>query len=269
MAAFRLLGVTDWRCYGVACLSWPVLHGFLLGAVTPLLMLGTAVAWRYRHRTVAPAVAIAAIVAIKLFPITLGGWLIATRRYATAALAAIFTLVAIFGSWAIIGFSDLERVPAHALRPRPGLPGRQRLCRRRTPRHRNRQPDSEARSPWPFRALLLLIAWRLARRPDGDRAAFSLAVIACLTVSPMVWPHYLALLFVPIALASPQLSWLWFAPLALYAAPFAQTTDRPWAIIPYLATLGLVASFTARTGPTENEAGPRAHTVRARPVPAT
>ena len=60
----------------------------------------------------------------------------------------------------------------------------------------------------------------------------------------MVWPHYLALLFVPIALVSPTLSWLWFMPLLAY--PVAQTTGRPWVIALYLA---IVAAPLVRLWP--------------------
>jgi hypothetical protein len=261
MGAFRLLGVTDWRCYGVACLSWPVLHGFVLGAVTPLLMLGAALAWRYRHRMVAPALAVAAIVAIKLFPIMLGGWLIATRRYATAALATIFTLVAIFGSWAIIGFSGLGAYP-RMLSDLAQISQGVSVSVVAGLLDIGIGSQSARIVALAVSGLLLLVAWRLASRPDGDRAAFSLAVIACLTISPMVWPHYLALLFVPIAVASPRLSWFWFAPLVLYAAPFAQTTGRPWAVVPYLVTLGLVALIATRRAPVEL----KVRTVRARPA---
>jgi hypothetical protein len=240
LAALRLLGVTDWRCYGVAALSWPALHGFMLGAITPFLMLGAAVAWHYRRGLIVPAAAVAAIVAIKLFPVALGGWLLATRRYATAALAALFALVAVFGAWAIIGFDGLAAYPqmlSDLAQVSEGVSvslvsGLLRLG----------VGGPEARvAVLAVSALLIVAAWRLARRPDGDRTAFSLAVIACLTISPMVWPHYLSLLFVPIALMSPRLSKIWFAPLFLYVAPVAQVTNNPWEIVPYLAVVGLVA----------------------------
>jgi hypothetical protein len=39
-------------------------------------------------------------------------------------------------------------------------------------------------------------------------------VMAALTASPIVWDHYLVLLFVPIALMSPSYSKLWLVPLA-------------------------------------------------------
>ena len=91
---------------------------------------------------------------------------------------------------------------------------------------------------------LLIAAWRIARRPDGDRRAYGIAIIAALVGSPMVWPHYLALLFVPIALVSPTLSWLWLTPLLAY--PVAQTTGRPWVIPLYLA---IVAAPLVRLWP--------------------
>jgi hypothetical protein len=68
-------------------------------------------------------------------------------------------------------------------------------------------------------AALLLLAWRVARRSgqdgEGDRRAFVLALAAGFVLTPILWLHYLVLLVVPIALARPRLSALWFAPLAL------------------------------------------------------
>jgi hypothetical protein len=61
---------------------------------------------------------------------------------------------------------------------------------------------------------LVLVAWRFARRPGGERQAFGLAVVACLTATPIVWDHYMVLLFVPIALLSPTVSAWWLLPIA-------------------------------------------------------
>ena len=58
-------------------------------------------------------------------------------------------------------------------------------------------------------ALLAIAAW-LVRRPDGDRRAFSLVVVASVVATPVVWLHYLALLYVPIAVRWPRLSAAWF-----------------------------------------------------------
>ena len=58
-------------------------------------------------------------------------------------------------------------------------------------------------------ALLVVAAW-VARRPDGDRRVFSVVVVASVVATPIVWLHYLALLFVPIAIRWPRLAAAWF-----------------------------------------------------------
>jgi len=72
--------------------------------------------------------------------------------------------------------------------------------------------------------------------------------VAALVASPIVWPHYLALLLVPIALVSPGLSALWLVPLLAYVAPVAQTHDHPWAIVPYLIICAIVACLGLSSG---------------------
>ena len=46
-----------------------------------------------------------------------------------------------------------------------------------------------------------------------DRRAFGLAIIASLVSTPIVWDHYMVLLFVPIALLSPRVNRLWALPV--------------------------------------------------------
>ena len=55
-------------------------------------------------------------------------------------------------------------------------------------------------------------AWRRGspRGQDGDRRAFAVLVAACVLASPIVWPNYAALLFVPIAVTWPRLAPVWF-----------------------------------------------------------
>jgi hypothetical protein len=229
-----LLGVRDWRCHGLAFASWPVVHGLMLGALTPLLLLGAAVAWRFRARLWPPAVSIAILVSAKLFPWPLAVWLLITRRTRAFALATIVALIGTTAAWAVIGFagvtdyprmlSDLsfvsEDVSVSAVAGLIALGLSEELARS---------------AAFIAAAAVLLAAWRFSRRADGDRRAVGLAVVAALVASPIVWPHYLALVFVPIGVASPRLSVLWFAPLLAYAAPVAQTGGRPWIIPIYLA----------------------------------
>ena len=66
-----LLGVRDWRCLALTLISWPFMFGVFLGAIGPFLVLGAGVAWRWRERIWPPALALATIVAVKIFPWTL------------------------------------------------------------------------------------------------------------------------------------------------------------------------------------------------------
>ena len=263
LVGLRLLEVTDWRCYGVAFLSWPVIHGLMLGALTPLLVLAAALAWRYRGSTRAAAAVAGAVVA-KLFLWPLGVWLLATRRVRALVLAVVVGTVVTVAAWAAIGFAGLadyprmlgdlsfvsEDVGVSAVAALVALGFSATLAKA---------------AAVAVGAAISLIAWRVAGGRNGDRRAFGLAVVAALVASPIVWPHYLALVFVPIALAAPRLSPLWFAPLLLDVFPVGQTTGRPWLIPVYLVVLALPALALARPDVSGFPARPDARAARLRP----
>jgi hypothetical protein len=221
ISGLRLLGVRDWRCIALALVSWPFVFGLDVGALGPALVLGTGVSWRFRARLWTPAIAIASVVVAKLFPWTLLIWLGVTRRFRTLGLTVLLGALAVFGAWAVLGFDGLGEYPrmlsnlsfiergagtslVTALLA-AGLPGGLAELVALT-----------------GAALLLALAYRFARRPDGDAQALGLAVIAAMTASTIVWPHYFVLVFVPIALASPRLSRIWFVPLLTVLFPTPQ-----------------------------------------------
>lgn len=274
IGGLRLLGVRDPRCYGVAFLSWPVLHSLRLGQVNELLVLGLALVWRYRDRVVAPAAAAAAAITAKLLLWPVAVFLLLERRYRTAALAAAAAALGTLAAWAVIGFDgfasypqmlgDLSRVEASAGASTVSLVAALGGSR----------SDGTALG-LAATAVLLLLAWRLARTPAGAARAFALVVVAALTASPLVWPHYLTLLFVPIALISPGLGPLWFVPLLAWAAPVELTAGRPGEILVYAAIELIVAIAAAaplvkrldprRGGAFENPPGGHEATVRLAP----
>jgi hypothetical protein len=91
----------------------------------------------------------------------------------------------------------------------------------------------------------------VAARGVRDDRAFTLAIVAALLFSPIVWVHYFLLLVAPVAIASPTLGVGWLAPLALWAWPFQETGGATWKIVLGLAVLGSVAAWSvrpARTG---------------------
>ena len=246
IVGLRLLGVQDARCYGAAFLSWPVLHGLMLGALTPLLVLGVAAVWRWREDLWRPALALAAVVTAKLFLWPLGVWMILTRRFGTLARAVAVAGVAALACWAVIGFDGLVDYPRMLgdlsfLEEGAGVSAVAGFLSLGV-------GSSVARIAAVLLALALLgLAW-VGTKTGRERRAFGIAVVAALVASPIVWPHYFALVLVSIALVSPRLSALWFVPLASYLAPFAQTTDRPWAVLPYYAIAVVVAWQTLRHG---------------------
>ena len=78
----------------------------------------------------------------------------------------------------------------------------------------------------------------MARREDGDRRAFSMAVIASIAISPIVWLHYFTLLVAPLALARPRLAWPWALLWAFWLIPAQGNEDHLWRIL-------LAVGFTA------------------------
>jgi hypothetical protein len=210
--ALWLLEVRDWRCYALAAVSWPFAYGVELGAVGPLLVLGVAVMWRWRERLWPPALALASIVVVKIFPFPLAAWLLITRRYRalalTVAVAGAVTLLA----WALLGFAGLTEYPRMLANASFVQEGRSDSLAAVLLAAGLSSGTAQMLS-LASAAALVGLAWWVYRSGEGARAAFGLLVIAALTASPIVWDHYLVLLFVPIALLAPRYSSLWLIPL--------------------------------------------------------
>jgi Glycosyltransferase family 87 len=234
------LGARDWRCFGVAFASWPVLHGLMLGGLTPVLVLAVGLAWRWRTRVAATGLAVAAVITAKLFPWPLFFWLVTTRRLRAAALVAAMVIIGTISAWAAIGFAGMSDYP-HMLAGLDSLSAGAGVSLVAGLLAVGLHATVAHILALTVASMVLVAAWLARRSPDADRRAMGLAVVAALIASPIAWPHYFALLFVPIALSSPRLSPLWFAPLLAWLAPVAQSTGHPWAIVPYLAIIALLS----------------------------
>jgi Glycosyltransferase family 87 len=241
VAALRLLGVEDWRCYGVALVSAPAMNSLALGALTSFLLLGAALAWRYRDNTAVAAVAVAFTALLKLFLWPLGIWLLATRRYRTAVVCAGTGLVLLLGGWAVIGFAGLRAYPSlvHVLEQVEGPVSYSAVALLGL-------SGSATTAATVVLSLLAVLAIVVAARgPGGDRLAFGVAVLAALVATPLLWLHYLLLLLVPIALQRPRLSGLWLLPLLLWATPATHSHGSIWRIALALAVTAVVAVRTS------------------------
>ncbi|MGO9901053.1 MAG: glycosyltransferase family 87 protein [Solirubrobacteraceae bacterium] len=263
LAGLRLLGVRDWRCYGAAFLSWPLLHSLRLGQLNEFLVLGAGVAWHWRARVWPAAVALASLVAAKLFLWPLGVWLLASGRWRTGLLAVALAAGATIAAWAAIGFDGLSAYP-RMLSDLSAVEGAAGVSLISVAAALSLSRATGDLLTLLVTAGLLAGVWWWARAGarahtsqanrrercehcDGDRRAFGLAVMAALCCSPIVWPHYLTLVFVPIALLEPALSVLWLVPLLAYLAPVELTGGDIFKMLPYLAIeLIVVASLCVR-----------------------
>ena len=222
--ALRLLGVRDWRCYGLALLTAPVLDTVSLGALSSVLLLGVAAAWRYRDRPYVAAVLTALTAVGKLFAWPLFVWLLATRRLRAAVAAGAVSAALLLGGWATIDFAGLRGYP-HLLRVLSRVEAVQSYSL--VGLFRLQGPGATALTA--VLAVVVVAAVVLAARgPGGDARALSVAVAGSLLATPVLWLHYLVLLFVPIALSRPRLSAMWFAPLAFWVTPLAHSDGSVW-----------------------------------------
>jgi hypothetical protein len=75
-------------------------------------------------------------------------------------------------------------------------------------------------------------------------------VAAALVATPIAWEHYLVLLLVPIALASPRLSALWLAPIAMQLLSLpAWSEGRAGLIAMFLAAGAATLAWAMVSGP--------------------
>jgi alpha-1,2-mannosyltransferase len=234
--ALRLLRVRDWRCYGIALLTAPVLDSVSLGALSPLLLVGVAAAWRYRDRRYLAAAFTAVTAIAKLFAWPLLVWLVATRRVRTAVAAATVALVLLVVGWSAIGFAGLSSYP-HLLRVLSKVEAVQSYSIVGLLRLDGAAATGLTGVLVPVVVLAVVLA---ARGTDADRRSFSVAVAGALLATPVLWLHYLVLLFVPIALARPRLSALWFAPLAFWVTPLSHSDGSVWRTCFALAVAALI-----------------------------
>jgi alpha-1,2-mannosyltransferase len=218
IGALRLAGVSDWRCYGLVFASAPVFNALGVGAVSPLLALGVALAWRYRDRAYVCGLCVAALVVAKVFLWPLLVWLLLSRRHRALVVAVFAGLVSTVCAWAAIGFAGLHDYPQLLLRLGDivgwksyslsafalavGLPG-----------------FVAKAVAWAALCGALTLAYRLRKRADGDLLVLTATLGAAFLCSPIVWPHYLVILLVPLAVRHPRLSVAWLLPLLMWPTP--------------------------------------------------
>lgn len=239
--ALRLLGVRDWRCYATAVGSAPFFAGAALGTVSILLLLGVACAWRYRDRALACGIFVALVVTAKLFLWPLWFWLVRSRRYRAAAVAAVGSVLAVVCSWAAIGFAGMREYPT-LLSRLTGLTGLHSYSTYALVRALGAggAPAQELTYGLGVTGLVLALVY-VADERRSLAALLGVAFVA----TPILWTHYLILLLVPIALRSPRLSRWWLPPALLWVDASAWANGAVWRIAGELALTVVVIAAVA------------------------
>ncbi|HUG64699.1 MAG TPA: glycosyltransferase family 87 protein [Gaiellaceae bacterium] len=248
-----VLGVRDWRCFGVVFLWPPIWSATQTGNMTLFLGLAAAVAWRYRDLRVASSAVVGVTLAAKFFLWPLVVWFAATRRVWEAVTATVIGALLLVVSWAAIGFVGLVDYPDLMRRLQSSI-GEQSFTLYIVGLDLG-LPSPFARGICLALGLGLLAAVVLAGRRGDERSAFIFAVAAALTLSPIVWLHYFALLLLVVALAQPTLGVIWFVPLAMVVTPGSgHPTPFETAATLGIATLTIALALRTTLWPSEPQA---------------
>jgi hypothetical protein len=214
LLALRALDVRDWRIYGVALMWPPVISGYQNGNLSLLLVLGVALAWRYRDRPALSGLLIAVMISAKIIVWPLSIWLLATRRYAAFAYAVLGTVVFNLIAFGLAGFHQASRYFI-LMRALTHIEEKESFNVLSLVLHSGVGYPLANALAFAIAAAAAVICVILGRRRD-DRRAFVWAIGVALLATPVIWSHYYALLIVPLALARPRLSAAWLLAVLLW-----------------------------------------------------
>src|ERR671937_1044647 len=238
--ALRIVGVRDWRVYGLALTSFPFVASLGMGQPDGLLALGIALAWRYRSSW-RGAAALGIVIALKLLAWPLLLWLDVTRRFRQAAVAAAVDAGAVLGSWSLIGFRGLAQygrlldadATAFAVRSHSVVAAALRLG---TGQHA-------------ARLIAVVVAAAVAGLvvrlgTDRDLALFAAALSFGLLASPIMWTHYVVALYVPLAIAHRRPE-VWLLTMPYWLSPL-EPPPHVWKVMWVLALTVAVSVLSTR-----------------------
>ena len=239
--ALRIVGVRDWRVYGLALTSFPFVASLGLGQPDGLLALGVAVAWRYRSSW-RGAAAVGMVIAVKLLAWPLLIWLLATRRFKQAGVATAVAIGSVGGSWALIGFKGISEyrhllaadATAFQVRSHSVVAAALRLG------------TNERTAKVLAIVVALAVAAAVVRlSSDRDVGFFAAALSFGLLVSPILWTHYLVVLLVPLAIAHKRADAAWLLTIAYWISPL-EPPLHVWKIVFVLLLTAALSVLAAR-----------------------
>lgn len=220
--ALYILDVRDLRCYALTLISAPAIQGLVYGNATLLLVPLVALAWRWRAHWARSGAVVGLAVASKLFLWPLLFWLLGTRRYRAFGAAVVVTCLGVLAPWAAIGFAGFSSYP-DLLRVAEDVYAAHGYSVATMLNALGIETQLASRSALAVGLAIGALAFVAGRR-STDEISISLAVLAAILGSPIVWEYYYTLLLVPLAIARPRFSGLW---VVLTLFHFTHRLPRP------------------------------------------
>ena len=235
-AILLLVGVRDWRCIGAALLWMPTSSAIHLGTVSVPMALGVALMWRWRDRPARAGVVLGLVIALKLFLWPLLIWLVITRRYRAATVAAVSTIALVFVPWIPLRGAGLLSYP-HRLSVLTSLEAKSGFSPAALLAHLGL--GWGAAEIFGYVLGIVLLVWAYRRR-DAESSALGLVCAAALFLTPILWPNYLVIMLAPLGLLRPRFGVVWLLPTILVAQ--AAFNPPVWELAVFLATVAAVTA---------------------------
>jgi hypothetical protein len=231
LGAIAAIGVRDPVCYALVALSAPVVTSVWWGNPTPLIVLAAALAWRWRDHSLLGPAAVATAFAIKFVTWPLFVWLLLTGRIRGAARAAALAAGMIILPWASIDFDGARKYPA--LLQALSSVGAPKGAFIQAALLRFGLPAAITMAAGLILAVVLLAA---GVRRGGDHRIYSLALIAGLASSPIVWIFYFGFVSIIIGIHRPKFSLAWLLVPALWVGNMMYFPPSPLMLALTIAT---------------------------------
>jgi alpha-1,2-mannosyltransferase len=219
-------------------LSWPFIDSLAQGQVGPVLLLLFVIGWRSIDRPRVLSLVLGLGTTIKIQPAIVIAWAALTRRYRAAAIAIGVAGALALVATVIVGpqaWADLATVLAKTNQPvlTRNSVGIARVA------YEAGLPEPVAYGLYLLSVVAAAAAVLAAIRWSSATASFIAAAIASQMISPVIWPHYAIVLFLPVA-------WLlardrWWAILILGATSVPISDGAPAIVYPILFWLALLA----------------------------
>jgi Glycosyltransferase family 87 len=244
VAGLRVLGVRDVRLYVLTLASYPFVSSLILGQSDGLFLLVTALAWRYRDSW-RGAVAVGFMIAAKLFAWPLLLWLLITGRIRCSVMASLSAAALLGVSWATIGFQGLADYPQMLRADARAFEARSHSLVAAAV-HLGASSSVALVLAMIVCAVIVVAIVVMGRR--SDVSIFTAAITLGLLSSPILWLHYLVLLFAGLAVSRRRLDWVWLlAGTAFWLSPTENA--HGWQIDLALLVFVIISVAATRTPP--------------------